>query len=453
MSGPKVVRIVTREEIEVICRRHIATVAVTVQEAIGRARRCGKLDDALEKSLLSRVTMLEELFARSEWMTIQKQAPQTLVFLQAEGERLEKVATQEAALKRTRRRRSIDAARSVAAALKASGIFVEPALERAAKGRISSLEDVDRIVAAGLAAIPVGKQTKEDLAGQAALAARLSTGETSRSVSELVIAQQPGTAADQRLDTLIAELHVLGTAAADLVERADNIMLEGDANRRRLLTDSLIMDAAAQVAALRKREAIDTRLRQAAASLQQVDTAEGISLRNRLDGSLGSVDEMAAAALVDEAAGVVDAHGRALAAASRRKAVLSGLSTLGYEIRDTMGSAWERDGRLIVRKPGMTDYGVELGAPADAARFQVRLVGAASPEMPRDARRDADQEVMWCGEFDRLRADLSARGDELVLEKAVEAGTMPLRSVEMHESRASETTVMNAAPVSKARTV
>ena len=47
MSGPKVVRIVTREEIEAICRRHIMAVTAAVREAAGRAKRCDKLDDAL----------------------------------------------------------------------------------------------------------------------------------------------------------------------------------------------------------------------------------------------------------------------------------------------------------------------------------------------------------------------------------------------------------------------
>ncbi len=43
MSGPKVVRIVTREEIEAICRQHIAS----AEEAAAELRRCAKRHDAL----------------------------------------------------------------------------------------------------------------------------------------------------------------------------------------------------------------------------------------------------------------------------------------------------------------------------------------------------------------------------------------------------------------------
>lgn len=53
MSGPKVVRIVTREEIEVICRGHIATVAAAAAECRKRANRCDRFDPTLERDLVT----------------------------------------------------------------------------------------------------------------------------------------------------------------------------------------------------------------------------------------------------------------------------------------------------------------------------------------------------------------------------------------------------------------
>ena len=442
MSGPKVVRIVTREEIEAICRRHIMAVTAAVREAAGRAKRCDKLTDVLQQSLTSRIAKLEALFSQDQWMAIQKQAPEVIVFLKSEGDRLEKQATEEAARARTRRRRSMDAARSVAAALQAAGVSIDPSLERAIKGRSPSLDEADRAIAAALAAIPVTGCSEAALADQAALSARLSKGETGRSVAELVAAQQAkGTASDERLDRLIAEIHVLGDAAATFTERADAIAGEVDAVRRRLQTDSLIMDVAARVTQLRKREAINGELRRAAASLEGVETTHAGAFRAKLDAVMGRADEVTAKSLAAEAVGIAEAHIRAVAASARRKAVLAGLSSLGYEVRETMSSAWERDGRLIVRKPGVKDYGVELGAPADATRFQVRLVGSSAPEEPRDLQRDADQEVMWCGDFQQLKATLAVHGDELTLERAVEAGFLPLRSVKLPDTEASKAEV------------
>ena len=57
---------------------------------------------------------------------------------------------------------------------------------------------------------------------------------------------------------------------------------------------------------------------------------------------------------------------------ARRRAVLGGLAKLGYEVRESMSTAWAQEGRLVVRKPNTTDYGVELGGPSDVSRLQVR---------------------------------------------------------------------------------
>ena len=119
--------------------------------------------------------------------------------------------------------------------------------------------------------------------------------------------------------------------------------------------------------------------------------------------------------------------------------------------RDTVASAWERDGRLVVRKAGAFDYGVELGAPADAVRLQVRLVGAARPAAPRNARRDADQETIWCSEFDRLRENLAAEGSELQIERALQPGEQPVRTVAMPSAALPEVTAHALSAGSRSR--
>src|SRR4051794_3044988 len=94
-----------------------------------------------------------------------------------------------------------------------------------------------------------------------------------------------------------------------------------------------------------------------------------------------------------------------------------------------METAWARDGRIILRKPGAEDYGVELGAPSDASRMQVRLVGSSHPAAPRTATRDRDQEVIWCGEFKRLQALMATAEVGVHVERAIEAGVQPVKTV------------------------
>lgn len=105
----------------------------------------------------------------------------------------------------------------------------------------------------------------------------------------------------------------------------------------------------------------------------------------------------------------------------------------------------------MVHKPGVTHYGVELSVPADAARFQVRLVGA-TPGTPRDACRDADQKTIWCDEFDRLRASMGDTGKEIVVERAIEAGKMLMHSAEMPIEAGSKAS-QERCPVSNRRSV
>lgn len=447
MSGPKVVRIVTREEIEAICRRHIAAVEAAVAELGRRARRCGMLDDALEQALAGRLAALRASFTRAAWMDIQKGSPQAVAFLRSEGDRLEAAATAAATAARTRGRRTAAAARSIAAAIVAAGGSVPTGLRDAAEGRAGSLDEAERQVSAALALIPAMKPDPAAVTERAELARRLGAGEVSRSIAELIAARTPEpTVTERRLDALLAELGILAGGAGDFARKAELVARETDASRRALLTDSLVMDAAAQVAAARTREATSARLREAMASLGGLVSREAVALRARMSTAADGHPELGVP-MIAEAVALVEADARDTASLARRRAVLSGLASLGYEVRETMASAWARDGRIVIRKPGATDYGIELGAPADAARLQVRLVGAKQPSSPRDARRDADQETIWCSDFDILKAELAGAGSELVVEKSLAPGEQAVRSVAMTSSVRTDTSLSSGSQV------
>jgi hypothetical protein len=93
----------------------------------------------------------------------------------------------------------------------------------------------------------------------------------------------------------------------------------------------------------------------------------------------------------------------------------------------TTGARW----RFMLRKPGTPDYGVELGAPADAARLQIRLVGSDRPSTPRNTQRDRDQETIWCSEFGRLQDLIAKSSGELIIERAQPVGAIAVKTVAM----------------------
>ena len=89
-----------------------------------------------------------------------------------------------------------------------------------------------------------------------------------------------------------------------------------------------------------------------------------------------------------------------------------------------METAWANDGRVVVKKSSVPGYGIEVGG--QAARMQVRVV---STDANRDVSRDRDAESLWCGEFGQLQDLLASQGDELLIERALGVGAVPLKVV------------------------
>ena len=179
------------------------------------------------------------------------------------------------------------------------------------------------------------------------------------------------------------ELELRGDASTieGFGRRAAAVAAEASASQRRLLTDSLILDARAALDRSKAAGALRKELHELQGALSAFSTAEARDAARTVAAALAGPDASLDASLATAARATIEEAQRQLAATARRRAVLAGLATLGYEVREAMATAWARDGRLVVvRKPGTTDYGVELATPADAARLQVRLVGSADTD-------------------------------------------------------------------------
>lgn len=455
MSGPKVVRIVTLEEVRRICDQHLAQVADAARVLREQARRCGRMNGALEATIAAQVARLEQMLEAQRWLDVQKHAPGVVASLRAEGARIQAEVVAQAEAARSRRRRIADTARTLAGAFAAAGMDVPPGVRAAGIGAVDASDDelstIERELSNALAVLPTVPKASAPSREREELLRRLDAGGAGQTVTDWLAAQAVApTSAERRLDKLLAELDAMGTeAAAEFSGRAEFIAREASTAQRALLTDSLVLDVGAYVERVRKDEACLAELGTAKASLAGLKSQASRTLSSRIDTALErrAVDE--ADALCNEASALAAAEIKEAAAAARRQLVLSGLASLGYEVRETMATAWARDGRIVVCKPGAQDYGVELGAPSDASRLQVRLVGSDHPHAARSTRRDADQEAIWCGEFDRLKASLAASGNELVIERALEPGAQVVRTVALPATRSEERTVRQAAPTQR----
>jgi hypothetical protein len=441
MSGPKVIRVVTREEIEAICRRHLALADAAAEEL----RRCAKRHDVFNEELTAhldkRLRTLKNLFQEERWGELQAQAPLTVELFKHESEQIRIRAIEAAEKARSKRRRLADAARTLVVAIEAAGGESSPALQnvilKADSAADKDLELIQSVLTENYAFLGACKKASGVSEEQQELARRLGSRETTQTFAEWLAAHNaPAEHRDARLDKLIAEMETLDDpeTLGPFKQRAVAIMLENDNQRRALLTDSLVLDLSDWSRRRRLHELRVLRLHQILTELRTLDTAKSRAMQTRITAALNSPNLENADDLAVRAEAVRDDQMNKLCAAARRRAVLQGLTELGYEVRETMATAWARDGRLVVRKPDVSDYGVELGAPPDVSRLQVRLVGSDRPVLTRDGQRDRDMETIWCSEFSRLRQLLAKHGGEIVVEHALDVGVEPVKTVPLMDS-------------------
>lgn len=437
MSGPKVVRIVTREEILEICDGLLARVDAALAEwtRIGRRNDC--IDDAALAAARRRRDALAALIAADRFMDLQKQAPVEEAFLRDDLQvRLAKVAAEQGAA-RSRGRREREAAASLLRTLRDRGDPLDPDLER-------GLERGDPAALAEgfgtLARRPAGPTASRGLAD------RLRDDEAPASFADW-LAGRPDIEADPavaRIEGRIAELRPLvdGPTSAAWDTRFEEALAAGPA-RRGLLLDGLDVATGRELTEARALAAARMDLQLVAAELG----AAGLGAE-ALTAGLEGLNAADVASRTGEGRATLEAHRQARASAARRVAVLEGLASLGYEVSEGMRTTWAQDGRLVVRSASRPDYGVEVSAAGE--RMQMRPVAFDAGGVGPDPSRDRDAETIWCGDVSALQETLGDAGGGLVIEKALPIGATPLKRIAVAAEAAAATA---AAPIRRERTI
>lgn len=431
MSGPKVVVIVTREEIQAICRAHIAQVEAAIARVTALLKRHGMATDDILAGMEKQRTLLLQSFAADRFTEVQKLAPALVEFCATEIARIEDKAVKAAEAARNRGRQIADAARGIIELRERQKMPIAEELRVAVRTAANaSPAELDRMQASLDAALREATKAaaapSKDAEG---LASRLKAGAAGMSFQEW-LTRNPTKfdEKDQRLDKVLAELRIIADAKVyeSFAARAAEIA-EASRDRRALLTDSLIMEAAAASSRAKEMTKLQVRLETLRGELATLPGETKAALA-RIDGTVSN-DLESLKGSIAAADAIIAAAKRELAAKARRKAVLEGLATLGYEVREGMATAWAKDGKIVVRKPGETDYGVQLSAPEDLSKLQVQLVGSDQPASPRDKNRDRDREISWCSDLDSLRTLFAAAGGDISLAHALAPGEHPVKTV------------------------
>lgn len=112
----------------------------------------------------------------------------------------------------------------------------------------------------------------------------------------------------------------------------------GSSNSTSLVADSLLIDLSATVKNARERRRLERDLADRLAELSEMKSNEASVLRAEIERALvTSVGD--APELLRRADFLIEAEVRAIAAEERRRAVLEGLASLGYEVSEGMMTA------------------------------------------------------------------------------------------------------------------
>jgi hypothetical protein len=417
MSGPKVVHIITREEILDICRGQLARVDAALAEWMRIGRRHACVDQEAITAVSNRRDALAALITAGRFVDLRKQAPIEEAFLRDDIQnRLAKVAAQQSAA-RMRARREHNAAETLLRTLRVSGRPLNKDLE-------SGLKRGDpQAISAGFALLA---DNADSPAAAKDLATRLRNDD--RLAFSEWLARQPASSEDlamERIDARLAELSPL--IDPDTISRWRGRLDEADVAlpaRRALLLDGLEIETGRALTEARRRLQLLSNLRLILAEVEAADLT--------LDNSDADWETMTAAMLEDSLARIraaLEAHRAAKAASSRREAVLKGLASLGYEVTEGMSMFLAKEGRLVLRSATRPDYGVEVSGASSGERMQMRAVAFEVAGRGPDPARDCDAETIWCGHVSKLKERLATIGGGLKIEKALPVGATPLKRV------------------------
>jgi hypothetical protein len=445
MSGPKVVRVRTREERVAECLSAIDNLRAAVEQC-ERFAQCHDYDDA--DRIRERSALLDELESRAHagsFNAVLRTCGQTLAEVNFEREELERKVLERAASEATRRRRTTLLAQGLARRLESKGLPIPGEISMTLNLSSSDphIEDAERLVNQLLSQhldSAAESAPRGPTEAQRKLAETLVTDSRTETLTEWVAHQTAETSgtARERLERLIAEVNSLNPSDAgrQLIHRARAARAETDAGIQTRKIDSLLLEWATRRREIAATHQLTLNARRVELALQRVNQDDARVLEQRIRIAATSSGTSLETAIAQAEAYLLS-HARATISAQRRKAVLSGLSSLGYAIGAELLTATPAAGRIVVRRPDQPAYGVELMVPEGADRLQVKVVAISGPTAPRDASRDRDAETAWCTDFSKLQMLLQRDGSELIIERALGVGAVPLAEISIADANGS----------------
>ncbi len=443
MSGPKVVNVeAVRQRRKRDSLVRLQELRDTVAEWRSTVEPAGLLTHELATEVEEMFRRLENLRQSEQWDPLFTELSARREFFRTGTEHAQQTRITRAAALRERRRRLELGGAMLRRELQAAGMPPSPELDEISRASNSAgetdLARLETLLQTAFSRLPSQGATEDaESISQRELAKALRTESAGPRTVHNWLSLRTGEdvehqAKNDRLARALAELELQAPngLAAPLLEKAHQIAVEPAADRRAMLTDSLLIEADELCRSVRERKDTMRQLHGAIAAIEPFQSAEADAWRERLTAAASNPSPSAIRELAAAAQEWCAAEAAREEAALRREAVLKALTALGYEVREGMAAAWAENGRVVVRKPSEPNYGVELASPSAGAAVQARVVAFDNPERSSlSAQRDREVELSWCAEFQRARELLDLDGFKPTLVHATPAGELPVKVV------------------------
>lgn len=433
MSGPKVVRMVTREERIEICEGLLAQLAAACHALKADAARLGDSEGEELARATARRDALVELIRQNNFDQAETQIRQEIGFISFKRHEVVERAASAAAVARRQLSNQRHAATTLLKELarrapEAHAEFAAGLQQIASQFKATKI--AESVLAKAMAALSPAESKSHLSDEQKALARSLQAAQGADVDGKT---WQSLTAQDKRIVDLqdrLGQIDVLGSseAATFFTKRLDTLESEAEGAVRNMKLDALVIEVASAVDRLRRLGVLVESARGALAEAEALgNTSELASVSQQLQAAIVDPDESRLTRATADVAKAVGLARAAKAAAARRGAVLAGLATLGYQVNENMATSWVEEGRVVLKKADADMHGVEIASAPDAQRLQVRAV-AFSAALPAVANLAAEN--AWCGDFGRLQELLQQQAGDLAIERALLVGAVPLKVVQ-----------------------
>ncbi|WP_369311469.1 hypothetical protein [Providencia rettgeri] len=257
------------------------------------------------------------------------------------------------------------------------------------------------------------------------------------------IPQSPFAKQCEQILLMIEKLKLLGclAEAQSAQQQLVEIQAMDESSQRHLRADSLLLTMAQQLKSTQQHIELMDKVEQLCAQLAIFTDNENSVMVDKALAAMHSSSVTELMSLVEQLAAQINLAEQTVVAKAQRTTVLDGLSKLGYQVQETDVQAWMDEGKVVVRHPATPGYGLELGGKQ--SRFQTRTVALSAN---RDLQRDKDIDAIWCSQHQQLQDLIAQSGAELLVERALPAGSSEMKVYDMEEAGQQRNTTVHQQP-------